>query len=127
MRPKLSKTGALLVALVTVSLFALPAAAQSKASTKSVESLNAVLKQIGKGQEQVQAAMHSLEALASGKETNLTKDYNTFTKNVDKLNKTKDSVIARAADMGKRREAYLAFGGGTPAIGSNFVTVQLLP
>jgi chromosome segregation ATPase len=82
--------------------------AQSKASTKSVESVNAVLKEIEKGKAQVQAAMDSLQALASGSEKNLTKDYNTFTKNVDKLNKTSKSAVARAADMGERREAYLA-------------------
>ena len=98
----------MLLALVLAALVALPVAAQSKASTKSVESLNAVLKQIQKGRGEVQAAMDSLKALSSGGETNLTKNYNTFTKSVEKLNKTRETALARAEDMKSRREAYLA-------------------
>ena len=108
MRTNVSRAGMLLVALVIGSLVALPAAAQSKASAKSVESLNSVLKAIEKGKGEVQAAMDSLKALTSGGDANLTKNYNTFTKNVQKLNKTRESAVARAEDMKSRREAYLA-------------------
>ena len=108
MRTNVSKAGMLLVAFVIGSLVALPVPAQSKASSKSVDSLNAVLKEIGKGKTQVQSAMDALSALASGGEANLTKNYNTFTKQVSGLNKTREAVKARAEDVTARREAYLA-------------------
>jgi Skp family chaperone for outer membrane proteins len=108
MRTKLSKTGVLLVALVVGTLAVLPAAAQSKASAKNVESLNAVLKEIEKGKTQVQGAMDALTAMVAGGEANLQKNYNAFTKQVSSLNKTRTTVQARAADMQTRREAYLA-------------------
>jgi hypothetical protein len=108
MRTNVSKAGMLLVALVIGSLVALPVVAQSKASEKNVESLNAVLKEITKGKTQVQGAMDALNALVSGGEANLTKNYNAFTKQVSGLTKTRTSVQARAEDMRTRKEAYLA-------------------
>ena len=96
MRTNVSKAGMLLVALVIGSLVALPVVAQSKASEKNVESLNAVLKEITKGKTQVQGAMDALNALVSGGEANLTKNYNAFTKQVSGLTKTRTSVQARA-------------------------------
>jgi len=85
----------------------MPAAhAQSKAATQSVDSLNAVIKEMTKGRDQVQAALDSLHALnADG--ANLTKDFNNFSKNVSAMAKTKDRVAARLTDMSARQEAYL--------------------
>lgn len=108
MRTNRPLVGVVSLALVIGLLATLPAVAQSKASTKSVDSLNAVLKEIQKAKDQVQGAMDSLNALTSGGEANLTKNYNTFSKNVAALNKTKESASARAEDMKTRREAYLA-------------------
>lgn len=98
----------MLLALVLTALVALPVAAQSKESQKSVESLNAVLKSIEKGRGEVQAAMDSLKALGSGGDANLSKNYKTFSKSVDSLNKTRQTVVSKADDMRARREEYLA-------------------
>ena len=108
MRTQFQAPGRILLALVLAALVALPVAAQSKASVKSVESLNAVLKQIEKAKAQVQGAMDALNALVSGEEKNLTKQYNAFTKQVSSLKTSSEAALARAEDMQTRREAYLA-------------------
>ena len=108
MRTQLQAPGRIVLALVLAALVALPVAAQSKASAKSVDSLNAVLKELEKGKAQVQGAMDALNALVSGDEKNLTKQYNAFTKQVTSLKKTSQAALARAEDMQTRREAYLA-------------------
>ncbi len=101
---------AVVSAFVLIGLLAAaaPVAAQSKASAKSVDSLNAVLKELQKGRAQVQSAMDSLGALSSGGDANLKKNYDNYTKQVSALNKTKETASARAEDMKVRREAYLA-------------------
>jgi len=102
--------GAVVSAFVLIGLLAAaaPVVAQSKASAKSVDSLNAVLKELQKARGQVQSAMDSLTALASGGDANLKKNYDNYTKQVSGLNKTKETASARAEDMKARREAYLA-------------------
>ena len=102
--------GAVVSAFVLIGLLAamVPVVAQSKASTKSVDSLNAVIKELQKARGQVQSAMDSLNALTAGGDANLTKNYNNFAKHVAGLNKTKETASARAEDMKARREAYLA-------------------
>jgi Protein of unknown function (DUF2959) len=94
--------------LIGLLAAAAPVAAQSKASTKSVDSLNAVLKELQKARGQVQSAMDSLGALSSGGDANLKKNYDNYTKQVSGLNKTKETASARAEDLKQRREAYLA-------------------
>jgi len=84
-----------------------PALAQSKASTKSVDSLNAVIKEMQKGRDQVQGAMDALNALTSGGDANLAKNYKTYSNQVAELTKTQKTATARAEDMKARREAYL--------------------
>jgi hypothetical protein len=106
------RTNRLLTAAVLAFVFgmlvAVPAVAQSKASTKSVDSLSAVLKEVQKGRDQVQRAMDALSALTSGGDANLAKNYKTYTKEVDGMTKTAETTKARAEDMKTRREAYLA-------------------
>ena len=105
-----SRVLAALAVSIVIGLLAtaVPAMAQSKNSAKSVESLNAVLKEVQKGRDQVQGAMDALTALSSGGDSNLSKNYSTYSKQVSALVKTKESVSARAEDMKTRREAYLA-------------------
>lgn len=105
-------TNRLLTGVVSILAFgmlvATPALAQSKASTKSVDSLNAVLKEVQKARDQVQRSMDSLNALTSGGDANLAKNYKAFAKEVDGLTKTSETAKSRAEDMKARREAYLA-------------------
>ena len=102
--------GAVVSALVVIGLLVsvAPVAAQSKASAKSVDSLNAVIKQLTKAKDQVKSAMDSLNALTAGGDANLKKNYDNFAKQVAGLNKTKQAASSRAEDMKARREAYLA-------------------
>jgi chromosome segregation ATPase len=107
---KIAYRGAVVSALIVLGLLVsvAPVAAQSKASAKSVDSLNAVIKELTKAKGQVQSAMDSLNALSSGGDANLKKNYDNFSKQVAGLNKTKETASARAEDMKSRREAYLA-------------------
>jgi hypothetical protein len=86
--------------------FAPIAWAQSKAATAAVDSVGAVIKEMTKGREQVQAALDALDVLHT-EGANLRKQYASFSKNVDAMAKTKDRVVARIDDMGARRDAYL--------------------
>jgi septal ring factor EnvC (AmiA/AmiB activator) len=82
------------------------ALAQSKATKKSLDGVNAVIKEMTKGREQVQGALDALDAL-NKPGANLSKEYEKFTKNVASMAKTKDRVSARVEDMNSRRDAYL--------------------
>ncbi len=82
------------------------AVAQSKATQKSVDSVDAVIQEMTKGRNQVQHALDALEAL-NEPGANLTKEYSKFTKNVEAMAKTKEKVSSRMEDMSSRRDAYL--------------------
>jgi len=98
--------GLVLVA-VAAGLAAAPAVAQSKASTKSVDSLNAVIKEVEKGRDQVQGSMESLDKFSSGGDANLPKNYKAFSKQVADVAKTYETATKRAEEMKSRRESYL--------------------
>jgi len=82
------------------------ALAQSKATQKSIDGVNAVIKEMTKGRTQVQDALDALEAL-NKPGANLTKEYSKFTKNVEAMTKTKEKVSSRIEDMNSNRDAYL--------------------
>jgi uncharacterized protein YukE len=84
-----------------------PVRAQSSAATKSVDSLNAVLKETTKVRTEVQGALDSLKGLTSGEHANLAKNYKSFDKNVTAMTKAVKTVEARGQDMRDRRDAYL--------------------
>jgi len=92
--------------VVGLLVAAVPAQAQSKASSQSVDSLNAVIKEVQKGRDQVKRAIDALNALIGSSE-NLSKNYKAFSKEVNGVTKTYKTATARVEDMNARRDAYL--------------------
>jgi hypothetical protein len=96
-----------LTLLVMGSFAELPALAQSKASVKSVDSLNAVIKEVQRIRDQVQGSMDALQALTSGQAADLAKNYKAFAKYVDGAAKNQATAQKRAEELKANREEYL--------------------
>ncbi len=103
------RVAAAVAACAIVGALCVPSAlAQSKASEKSIDALNAVIKEVTKVRTQVQGAMDSLTALTTSASKDLTKNFNTYSKNVENMAKGQQTIAARAEDFKARRDAYLA-------------------